>query len=56
MSSNGIQGESSVAGADEVRRISSNELFFGQRCIIISHDGAEYRLQITRQNKLILTK
>ena len=32
------------------------ELFSGRREIVIVHGDAEYRLRITRANKLILTK
>ena len=34
----------------------SSTLFKGKQEIVIRHDGQEYRLRITRQNKLILTK
>jgi hemin uptake protein HemP len=34
----------------------SDELFQGRNEIVIRHDGQDYRLRITRQNKLILTK
>jgi hemin uptake protein HemP len=40
---------------DEVR-IASAELFRGRRDIVILHRGQEYRLRITRSEKLILTK
>lgn len=36
--------------------LSSSELFQGQTRIEIDHQGELYRLQITRQGKLILTK
>lgn len=36
--------------------VHSNTLFQGQRTIAIAHNGAVYRLQATRQGKLILTK
>ncbi|MES9939040.1 MAG: hemin uptake protein HemP [Candidatus Thiodiazotropha sp. 6PLUC2] len=42
---------------DEARsRIQSSELFRDQQRIEIVHRGEVYRLQITRQGKLILTK
>ncbi len=48
---------------DEVRepapplpRVDSQQLFEGQRELIIQHQGEEYRLRITRHDKLILTK
>jgi hemin uptake protein HemP len=37
-------------------RIDSRDLFIGTREIIIMHGGDAYRLRLTLQNKLILTK
>lgn len=37
-------------------RVDSKQLFEGQRELIIQHQGEEYRLRITRHDKLILTK
>ena len=37
-------------------RIDGAQLFGGQREVLIVHNGEEYRLRITRQEKLILTK
>ena len=34
----------------------STTLFAGQRELLILHQGEQYRLRITRQEKLILTK
>jgi hemin uptake protein HemP len=36
--------------------LSSQALFAGQREVLILHHGEAYRLRITRQDKLILTK
>lgn len=36
--------------------IASAELFKAVNEVVIRHDGQDYRLRITRQNKLILTK
>lgn len=36
--------------------LDSRTLLQGQRAIAIQHNGAVYRLQATRQGKLILTK
>lgn len=36
--------------------VLSGELFQGRQEIVIRHGGHDYRLRITRQNKLILTK
>jgi len=37
-------------------RVESQQLFEGQRELIIQHQGEAYRLRITRHDKLILTK
>ena len=37
-------------------RIDSRDLFIGTREVIIQHSGEIYRLRLTGQNKLILTK
>jgi hemin uptake protein HemP len=36
--------------------LSSSEVLRGHKAIAITHNGAQYRLQTTRQGKLILTK
>jgi hemin uptake protein HemP len=36
--------------------VDSGQLFEGHRELIILHRGEAYRLRITRQDKLILTK
>jgi hemin uptake protein HemP len=38
------------------KSISSELLFAGARELVISHAGGEYRLRLTNQGKLILTK
>jgi hemin uptake protein HemP len=51
----GVAGEGrNVAVADH--RIDSRELFIDTREITITHRGEIYRLRLTAQNKLILTK
>lgn len=40
----------------EFRRLAAEELFAGARELRIVHGGEEYRLSITRNGKLILTK
>jgi hemin uptake protein HemP len=42
--------------ACEVKRVSSEELVGPAREVLIRHAGCDYRLRITRQGKLILTK
>jgi hemin uptake protein HemP len=36
--------------------VESSRLFQGVQEVVIRHAGTDYRLRITRQNKLILTK
>jgi hemin uptake protein HemP len=38
------------------RSIDSTALFAGSNELVITHNGSAYRLRITRQDKLILTK
>lgn len=38
------------------QRLNSAELFGTGREVVIEHAGEEYRLRLTRQGKLILTK
>jgi hemin uptake protein HemP len=40
----------------ERRRLSSAVLFGQSREVVIAHNGDEYRLRLTSQGKLILTK
>ena len=49
------RAEPNGAGPSRLR-VSSREIFRGQREIVIRHGGSEYRLRITRADKLILTK
>jgi hemin uptake protein HemP len=37
-------------------RLSSRDLFCGRRELVIEHQGQEYRLKLTRNDKLILNK
>jgi len=50
-----IAREATTAARSSVR-IASTELFRGRREIVIVHRGQEYRLHITKADKLILTK
>jgi len=44
-------------GADtRNKRIDSSRLLAGSREVVIEHAGQEYRLRLTRNDKLILTK
>lgn len=42
--------------APSVRRTSSQSLLEGSRELVIEHEGNEYHLRLTRNDKLILTK
>lgn len=47
-----------TAGDEQVRvrRLTSEGLFRGEKLVIIDHAGEEYRLTLTRNNRLILQK
>lgn len=47
-------GERSIPMRDH--RMESGELFVGTKEIMIAHGSETYRLRLTAQNKLILTK
>ncbi|NID15536.1 hemin uptake protein HemP [Luteibacter yeojuensis] len=38
------------------RRVASKNLLDGSRELVIEHQGSEYHLRLTRNDKLILTK
>jgi hemin uptake protein HemP len=40
----------------ELKRVSTEDLIGSAREVLIRHGGCDYRLRITRQGKLILTK
>jgi hemin uptake protein HemP len=42
--------------ADPARVIRSEEIFAGERVVLIQHAGERYRLLITRNDRLILQK
>ncbi|HEY0198518.1 MAG TPA: hemin uptake protein HemP [Rhodanobacter sp.] len=44
------------AAADVPRHITSQALLDGGREVVIQHQGGEYHLRLTRNDKLILTK
>ncbi|MGH1438609.1 MAG: hemin uptake protein HemP [Cellvibrionaceae bacterium] len=37
-------------------KVTATQLFQGGKTLLIQHNGDEYRLQVTRSRKLILTK
>jgi hemin uptake protein HemP len=43
-------------GAAKLRRLKVSELLAGDREVVLEHNGQEYRLRITANGKLILTK
>jgi len=45
-----------VPGLPGSVRITTTQLVQGRRFVVIVHSGQEYRLQITKAGKLILTK
>ena len=44
------------AGAARLRRLRVADLFAGDREVILEHGGQDFRLRITANGKLILTK
>jgi hemin uptake protein HemP len=47
---------SPTAPPNAAQRIDSHRLLAGGRELVIDHAGQEYRLRLTRNDKLILTK
>jgi hemin uptake protein HemP len=47
---------SGPSGPAPARHLESQALFAGANEVVIAHGGEQYRLRITRQGKLILTK
>ncbi len=43
-------------GTAEARRIAVEAILAGEREVVLLHNGEAYRLRITANNKLILTK
>lgn len=43
-------------GKETIPILSTEQLFQGERELLIEHGGEYYRLRITRRNKLILQK
>lgn len=44
------------AGVSETRVLEAKSLLQGERQVVIRHSGEEYRLIVTRNNRLILQK
>jgi hemin uptake protein HemP len=41
---------------DVIRVVRSEEIFAGERIVLIQHGGEQYRLLVTRNDRLILQK
>ena len=50
------EGSTETESAPPPVLLTSHEVLRGQKAVAITHNGALYRLQTTRQGKLILTK
>lgn len=51
-----VEDEPEMGSRSTAARIASTDLFNGRREVVIVHQGTEYRLHITKADKLILTK
>lgn len=51
-----LKASTAVSPNAAARRISSQTLLKGDRELVIQHQGNEYHLRLTRNDKLILTK
>ena len=50
------EGQAQVLALANPAPVQSQDLFKGQKSVVIQHNGASYRLQSTKLGKLILTK
>lgn len=48
--------EADDSGRTPVRSLTTDDLFRGEKLLIIRHAGEDYRLMLTRNNRLILQK
>lgn len=51
-----LAANSDTTASEHLCRIQSHEVMRGHNAVAIEHNGSVYRLQTTRQGKLILTK
>jgi hemin uptake protein HemP len=51
-----LPADASAGRTGSTRRIASQRLLEGSRELVIEHQGNEYHLRLTRNDKLILTK
>jgi hemin uptake protein HemP len=56
VSTSGDKLQTKLGAEARDKRIDSSRLLAGSREIVIDHAGQEYRLRLTRNDKLILTK
>jgi hemin uptake protein HemP len=49
-------GVDSIPTSEAERRLQSQDILRGAKAVVIQHLGSTYRLQATKQGKLILTK
>ncbi len=56
MSDASARTDAPKSGSNEPNRIVASTLLAGRREVILQHDGQEYRLRLTSNGKLILTK
>ena len=55
-SAHAASADAVTGGTGLARRVDSTAIFGGDREVVITHRGQEYRLRITRADKLLLTK
>ena len=51
-----VSGKPASGASPPVKRIALRDLLGGGREAVLVHDGSEYRLRLTSNGKLILTK
>lgn len=51
-----MSGKPAKSSSKPVKRIAISEILDGAREAVLLHDGTEYRLRLTSNGKLILTK
>jgi len=56
MSVSGKPAKGAPPSSQPVKRIAVRDLLAGGREAVLLHDGSEYRLRLTSNGKLILTK
>jgi len=49
-------GQRAIGPREAIRIVRSEEIFAGERVVLIQHGGEQYRLLVTRNDRLILQK